>query len=474
MHYISKRWYIIYSIALLYISGCKKLIEVDLPIDRTTPENVFGNTGTAVAAMSGIYAGIGAPDDFFTGELGLSIRIGFTSDELTPNFPQAYPEYLNNYSGVGWNIWIPAFRTHIFRINSLIEGVALSTSLSGNIKKILNAEALFTRAWVNFYLVNLYGDIPLVTNTDYKKNANISRSSVEKVYDQIVSDLLIAQADLPDYYVDKDLTSITDERIRPNKSAATALLARVYLYRQNWSAAESEATKVIDNAIYELQEDLNAVFLKNNKEAIWQLQPNSLDQESTNTPDGRWLINPFGGDPFFHLSSYLINAFEPDDLRKEKWVKSSNSGDPIAYKYKEGWSTFTQSEYTMVLRLAEQYLIRAEARTNLNKLTGVNSAQSDLNAIRLRAGLLETTANTQEALLNAISQERQVELFMEWGHRWLDLKRSNKVNDLMRLITPEKGGSWSSFKALLPIPYDEFMYNPSLRGKQNPGYQEQP
>jgi starch-binding outer membrane protein, SusD/RagB family len=70
--------------------------------------------------------------------------------------------------------------------------------------------------------------------------------------------------------------------------------------------------------------------------------------------------------------------------------------------------------------------------------------------------------------------ERQVELFTEWGHRWLDLQRTGKLNDIMSVVALQKGGSWEPYKALLPIPYDEFKWNPSLRGHQNPGYLEHP
>jgi hypothetical protein len=119
----------------------------------------------------------------------------------------------------------------------------------------------------------------------------------------------------------------------------------------------------------------------------------------------------------------------------------------------------------MMLRLAEQYLIRAEARGQQNNISG---AQADLNVIRNRAGLPNTTAATQSDLLSAILHERQVELFTELGQRLLDLKRTNNVDNVMRVVTPLKGGTWNSNWQLYPVPVSDIQKNPAL--VQNSGY----
>ncbi|HEY4197438.1 MAG TPA: RagB/SusD family nutrient uptake outer membrane protein, partial [Mucilaginibacter sp.] len=117
-------------------------------------------------------------------------------------------------------------------------------------------------------------------------------------------------------------------------------------------------------------------------------------------------------------------------------------------------------------RLAEQYLIRAEARSQEGNVSG---AQSDLNVIRNRAGLANTTASTQTTLLTAILHERQVEMFTEWGHRWLDLKRTGTVDAVMSLVLPAKGGGgWNPNMALMPLPLGDLQADQNLT--QNPGY----
>ena len=71
-------------------------------------------------------------------------------------------------------------------------------------------------------------------------------------------------------------------------------------------------------------------------------------------------------------------------------------------------------------------------------------------------------------MLDAVTRERRVELFSEWGHRWFDLKRTNKLDAIMSVVTPQKGGTWSSFEQLMPIPPDDIRADANL--KQNPGY----
>jgi hypothetical protein len=126
----------------------------------------------------------------------------------------------------------------------------------------------------------------------------------------------------------------------------------------------------------------------------------------------------------------------------------------------------------MVLRLGEQYLIRSEARAMQGFLVGNNSACTDLNVIRHRAGLENVNLIDQASVIKAIQKERQVELFSEWGHRWLDMKRIKTIDSVMNNVCPKKGGVWVPYKVLFPLPVYDIKRNPNLRGHQNPGYPE--
>ena len=86
----------------------------------------------------------------------------------------------------------------------------------------------------------------------------------------------------------------------------------------------------------------------------------------------------------------------------------------------------------------------------------------------MRAGLPETTPTTQREIEEAILHERKVELFTEWGHRWLDLKRTGAMDSVMTRVAGEKGTTWQPYFKLFPIPQYEIQQNPNL--VQNPGY----
>lgn len=454
-------------------SSCKKLLEIDPPINKTSAQTVYSSTYFAVQAMTGIYAAYN--QSYANGGTDLSLRLAYTADELSivTNRGISYAAYRNQYTDDpgGWNLF-----GWVYKLNQFMDGMNASNAIPAGSKAILVGEAKFMRAFSYFYLVNLYGDVPLVTSSVYSEDITIPRSPRDLVYAQIVKDLQEAQASLTDNYLNVDLATSTGEKVRPNKVAATALLARVYLYMGEWAKAEAEATKVINNSSYSLVTDLNGVFLKNSAEAIWQLQPNPLNPTTANTAEAAFLIpDPFGT-PVLAASDDLLAAMEPGDLRRANWLSDVDDGSgtlyPIPYKYKLGKFQFDQQEYVMVLRLAEQYLIRAEARAKQNNVTGANSAQTDVNIIRTRAGLPGTTATGQTAMLAEIGKQRLAELFTEWGDRWLDLKRTGNIDAVMTLACPAKGATWDPNKALFPIPKSEFTLNPALHGHQNPGYNE--
>lgn len=456
---------------LILFSGCTKLVEVKDPVTGTNPTVVFSSDATAIAALTGIYIKY-SQDGIRSGVTSLSLFPSLSGDELqlangvNDLIYLSYSHNSLNASDIGADFWGPLYST-IFIANSALEGLASSNSLTEEVKQQLIGEALFIRAFSYFYLVNLYGDVPLALTSDYKKNGSAPRVDKSLVYQQIIQDLKDAQGFLNTSYLDASL-QVSEERTRPNKFAATALLARAYLFSGDYQNAEIQASSVIDeNALYDTT-SLSQVFLKNSKEAIWQLQP--VDEFVTNTSDARLFILPDEGPgPVYpiYLRTSLINSFSIGDKRKTEWVGNIIvDGQPYYYpfKYKNNEFMSPVTEYTMVIRLAEMYLIRAEASAQLQKL---DEAIADLNVIRIRAGLPEFNADNQSEILDDILKQRQAELFTEWGHRWLDLKRSQTINDVLGTL---KGADWQSDDQLYPIPQTELDRNPSIKGHQNPNY----
>jgi hypothetical protein len=225
-----------------------------------------------------------------------------------------------------------------------------------------------------------------------------------------------------------------------------------------------QSSALINNPAYQLSVNLNEVFLSNSTEAIWQLLPVI---PTYNTIEGNTFIlstSPTIG----ALSPALLSTFEIGDQRKIDWVGRFASGGntwyfPFKYKVKTGT---VLKEYSMVLRLAEQYLIRSEALTEQGKII---AAVADLNTIRNRAQLPNYAGSLDKpSVLNAIMHERQTEFFTEWGHRWFDLKRTASIDSIMKIAALAKGITWNPDAQLYPIPQSELSNNSNL--KQNPGY----
>jgi hypothetical protein len=445
MKRISYSRFIVCLSGLLISSSCREFVAIDPPRTDLIRATVFASDATATSAMLDIYNQMHA-GGFASGDLYSITFFGALSADEGINELSFIPEeqaindnaiLVDNFAILG--VWSDLYKC-IYKANAILEGVTASTGMTTAVKKQLQGEAKFARAFCYFYLVNLFGDVPLVTITTYQTNQNIGRSPAASVYQQVVADLTDAQNLLPDGFAISN-----DERIRVNKGAATALLARTYLFTGDWVNAEKESSLLIaDSALYNL-DPLNEVFLKNSTEAIFQLPP-----------VGGPTFDYISAENNYQLQPVMINAFEPSDQRSVNWVSGN-----IATKYKTGDDSY--SEYSMVLRLAEQYLIRAEAYARQNDIA---NGLSDLNVIRNRAGLPPSTAASKTTLLAAIAQERRVELFTEWGHRWLDLKRYGAADSVLAPLKP----AWVPTAALYPIPIAQIINDPAMTQQQNPGY----
>ncbi|BAV06954.1 RagB/SusD domain-containing protein [Filimonas lacunae] len=443
-------------IGVMTITGCKKLTEVGVPKNQIASSGVFLDQAGAEAAIAGMYGGLYSSSNSTSSNIptygaGISLLNGLLADELTYN-GTTFDQYttnglVSNESNVA-NVWTDSYAA-IYRANAIIEGVAVS-SFPTAYKNQATGEALFIRAFCHFYLVNLYGDVPLMTTTVVQDNQTASRAAASLVYNQIITDLEQAVTLLTETYPSGS------NRTRVNKYAAAALLARVYLYHGDNDKAEAAATQVINAAaLYTLPGDLSTVFLTSSTEAIWDFDTSVFGYPFV----GAQTVPNAGVIPYFVVMPNLLAAFEVNDKRKASWV---NISADYYYPYKYHTKTKVNQEYDVVLRLAEQYLVRAEARAQQKNLTG---ATEDINVIRKRAGLGNTPAATQGELLAAVAQERRVELFSEWGHRWLDLKRTAKVDSV---ITALKPGLWETTDALYPVPSAERTKNVNL--SQNLGY----
>jgi len=329
--------------------------------------------------------------------------------------------------------------------NNVIAQVPGIPEMSQVEKNAALGELYFIRALNHFNLLNYFGPIPVkITPTIGVENVNVPRDDVSTVYRAIIDDLNFAAQNLP----------AGGSKIRASRYAAHALLARVYLYQKDYQKAIDEATKVISEGGYQLKDNFADVFTAEaTSESIFEIDYTALDRNRIaefNFPltlNGRREVAP---------SDDLISKFTPDDERFAASI-AFTGGQPYAIKYDD---LSTGADNVIVLRLAEMYLIRAEAKAQLGG--DVTQIQSDLNTVRSRANLAGTSANTPTALLSAIEAERRLEFAFE-GHRWFDLVRTGRA--VAVLITVN-----SVNQTLFPIPLSELLTNTNPGMYQNTGY----
>ncbi|WP_119078874.1 RagB/SusD family nutrient uptake outer membrane protein [Chitinophaga alhagiae] len=443
-------------VLLVGIAGCSDFLSVPSPSTILIRSTVFENDQTAYAALSGVYSQmIEGPGASFAsgGTSGMSLLAGLSAGELIPtsgtnaSLLEFYTHGLSASSSGTSGIWQSAYKI-IYQTNALLEGVSASDALSKQAEEQITAQAFFLRAFCYFYLVNLFGDVPLAVTTDYRKNALLPRAPKDEVYRFILKDLQAAYSVLPPDYL-----SYSGERSRPGKWAAALMLARVHLYLENWQPAVQYSEQVLGQfAIYRLAGRADSIFLKNSPEAIWQLAPVAT---TVNTWEGNVFINS-GTGTVSQLDGRLVDELADIDQRKRYWIKSAQGQYyPSKYTIKTGGTPLI--EYSMVIRLAEAYLICSEAKARLRQ---THAALSDLNMIRLRAGLTPLASEDANQVLEWIAIERKAEFLAEWGHRWLDVKRTGEVLP--------KSPDRPAIKHLYPIPLNEMDKNPHL--SQNEGY----
>lgn len=457
----------LFGVLSLIFNGCEDFVELSPPRDQLIRQTVFSSDEAAYAAIRGLYADFGFSGPFSGNLVGINVLAGMCADELYYRMTFADYNHFAENSLDATNVAVAPTWNHIYKLiyqaNSILEGLQSSSEVSPSVAQQIAGEAKFVRAFCNFYLVNLWGNVPLVLTTDYRQNMRLHREESEVVYDQIITDLQEAEMLLVD-----DYSVSGGERVRPNSWAAKALLARVFLFLGSWKKAEEKSTEVINSGLFDLCANVNDVFLKNSTEAIWQLYPMALVFD---TEEGRLFLPGSSASSVtsYPLISNVINDFELEDARLANWVNSKVVSGvtyyyPTKYKVRSIVSGSPHFEYSVVLRAAEQYLIRAEARARQGNVVGSNSAESDINVVRNRAGIANTSASGEEEMLLAIEHERRCELFSEWGHRWFDLIRTARATPVLGEI---KTG-WQEEDMLWPIPQTELSLNPNL--SQNEGY----
>lgn len=479
---------VLLGISALAIVSCedfldKKPISDGIAVENTGSDSLLYKTADEVeSALNGVYS------DFFNEYFMLDMFLNgdAQSDDSYAGADNPDIFQIDDHDMIATNAnasrdWAYLYGT-VGKANRVINNVELvpDPALSPSRKNQIKGEASFVRAFINFQLVQLYGDVPLVTQEVRSISAaNLEeifpllfpeRASADAVYDQIIADLEFALGTVRTTAPDKGYATV---------GAVHALLAKVYATREphDWNKVKEHADAVIALG-YTLLPEYDQLWdnsVENSAESIFEINCYNWDT------GGNWGVFMFYGDDWkkFNIpSNDLVAAFdsEGDDIRKNssiafldvtgKWTDQHwpASKYPFVNKYRD----FSGAQNFIIYRLADILLLKAEA---LNELGDVNSAADIVDEIRARVDLAPTTAANQADMRLAIAKERRLELAFE-GHRWFDLKRTGRAIEVMNAVKDGNGNSLgynlTPEGLFWPIPQSERDKNTKL--SQNAGY----
>ncbi len=437
---------------LLVLSACDELLNPK-PVDLITSDQVLTDVNSARVLLTSAYrdlANLGAPK---------IIAGDFTADNLIHNgtftqYREISSKDMSASNGAASAMWGVVYSMS-YIASFLNEGLPDIDIPQSEFDEI-TAAASFLRAYAYFVGAYTFGGMPIVTTTVVADNRVITRSSLQETLDFVESELLYALDKLPEESFNAGEAS---------NGAVKALLARYYLYTENWAEAEKYATDVIDGNgtdEYTLEENFSDAVTDFSSESILEIVYSANDNPGTSTNFG--LNNLFEGRREIIPSSEMVLALQNDGGDRKSVIEFDGKN---ARGSDNGWTITRYGPFDniQVFRLAEMYLIRAEARANQDNISGQDGAVSDVNILRQRAGVPLIQGTSKNQMLLAIENERRMELCFE-GHRWYDLKRTERSKTVMDEFT----SNWTEKDELWPIPLSEITNNPSLKDAQNPGY----
>lgn len=482
---------LIVSVFMVLLNGCDSFLKED-PRSLLSPDNFFNSDAEARAAVNGLY------HDFMDNNLyrnrGLDDFYVFGADVIGPNRKFGGVEEIQSYTlteanyGSARAIWQALFRV-VQDANLIVAKITDNENLSEEGRHQALGETLFLRSLAWYHLTNLWGDVPY-----YRENLPLSevqvlgRSNVDQIRADLENDLLQAQSLLPDSYAESDLG-------RATKWAAATLLIKIHLIEKNWQAARDKAVEIINNSPHRLLENYADVFDRSNpynEEVIFQfdfvkdLFPTTrtdsysprIRDEPKKSSEREALVaalearnEGFTGYGLAVPLPDLVEKFPADDLRRPVNILNEYLGFQLKFAYMpKNWNLDqinsprgNHDENFIVFRLADVYLMAAEAE---NELNGPASAYQYVNAVRERAYDPDQpwAGMSQQEFRQAMYDERKWELAGE-GHRRLDLIRWGILLDVIKSTSYrvyDPAANIQPHHVLLPIPVEELELNPKL------------
>lgn len=485
MRIMKKYLVFIVAFAAVTVTGCKDFLVEEPPLSQSNELTLSTYEGLD-QATAGAYAPLAAAawyggDFILLNEMKTSngkkyIGSDFDTGRLIDWYNMNYTE--ENTSA----LWGYAYYV-ISATNNVIANLTPDKGDEQDLNN-LKAECLFLRAFSHFDLVRTYaqpycytGDashpgVPVVITVQASTDKP-ARATVAKVYEQIVADLLEAESIIDPSYV---RAGVKDQRSAVTLEAIQALLSRVYLYMENWQGAADYATKVIDSKKFTMwtPEDLQdaacyRLDVQTEGEVIFEVYSNSGEAYGGGNEAICSLTskNKYGDGG---ACADLMNLYEDGDVRATLFhsEESKSNNETVWWTAKYLGKGISSPDYsnTIILRLSEMYLNRAEAMIHGAEIDGA-SPVSDLQTIASNRNAAPVQASLSWS--NGIYLERQKELAWE-VHTWFDLGRTKTAMSRTDFVGNENARTcaWPSNLWAMPIPAREHTANGNL--EHNPGY----
>lgn len=507
-----KNKYILILLMAISWTSCSDFLAED-PKGLISPENYFTSTSDGKAAITGIYALL--KNNALYGQLGLDAFYESGADIVEPNRGANFVDIMNNYTineessetinqkmGVS-STWKDLYRV-ILNTNIILDRVTNNPKISTADQNDLIGETLFLRALAYYHLTNLWGAVPYYRDAiTVDEIGQLGRTDATKIRDEILVDLQRAQDLMPKAIVAK-------ENGRASKWAAAMVMLKIYMIQKKWQLAKDKALDIITNSNHRLLPTYAEVFNPANEynaETIWELDfaKDINSQYEKGVPalagNGNWLPSMYSprlrdepknsadktaltvalaknGEAFDGTGLQVcipdfVEKFPINDLRRPLNIKTSYEGIELIWPYvPKMWNLsiatsprFNHSDNKLIYRLADTYLLLAEAE---NELNGPANAYQYIHAIRKRAYATqaewELKGLTKDQFRKAIIDERKWELAFE-SHRRMDLIRWGILLDVVKTTKYKVSNPLPNIKphhVLLPIPPTEFNLNPNL------------
>lgn len=449
--------YILFSLTALTFTSCEKYLLTE-PVNAVSDESTIYDKVSSETALRAVYRQFGnigyygenyVTFGYFpsgdiknltTGGSANFVNVNFRSDDVLFN--------------TTWN----AIYNAINRANHVIAKVpdVNDPALTQELKNRYVGEAKFLRALAYFDLARAWGGVQLILEptASLQNRPEIKRSTLDQTYDQVLKDLEEAEELLPE----------TLNRIRATKRTVWALRARLHLYRKQWAQAEFYASKLIDlSGDYSLVKPYSAWFTNNvtaSRESVFEL---AFSVNNVNSTRIQMAHSSNGGQYRYAPNDRFVQLLnDPNVGGGRSALIGSITQSGIINWYGNLYYRRDATDPAYIFRIAELYLIRAEARAEQNNVSG---GLSDLNQVRDRANVPLASADTREALLLAVEEERRFEFAWE-PHRWFDLARTGRAKAVLEALDPNT--KVDAHEYVFPIPVTQLQLDPTL--DPNPNY----